>query len=148
MKKINLELIVGLFMIFGFFTFAFISVKFGEFSIFSQGQNYSLKAEFDGISGLKRGANVSMSGVIIGKVSNIALNSDDMAQIVLDITKDVKVTEDAIASVKTQGIIGDKYIRISQGGSDELLNNGDSITETESAIDLEEMVSKYIFGDV
>ena len=148
MKKINLELIVGLFMIVGFIAFAFISVKFGEFSIFSRGQNYLIKAEFDGISGLKRGANVSMSGVIIGKVSKITLNSDDKAQITLEINKDVKVTDDAIASVKTQGIIGDKYIRISQGGSDELLNNGDSITETESAIDLEEMVSKYIFGDV
>ena len=89
-----------------------------------------------------------MSGVIIGKVSKIALNSDDQAEITMELSKDVKVTEDAIASVKTQGIIGDKYIRISQGGSDDFLNDGDSLTETESAIDLEEMVSKYIFGDV
>lgn len=148
MKKINLELIVGLFLIAGFASFAYISIHFGEFSVFSKGTNYSVTACFDGVSGLKRGANISMAGVIIGKVSSIKLNEDDQAEIVLDISKDVQVTDDAIASVKTQGIIGDKYIRISQGGSDDFLQEGGLLTETESAVDLEELISKYIFGEV
>ncbi len=148
MKKINLELTVGLFLLAGFATFVLISVQFGEFSIFSKGRNYSLKADFTEISGLKRGANVSMAGVIIGKVAQIGLNKDNLAEIVMDISKDVAVTDDAIASIKTQGIIGDKYVKISQGGSDDYLHDSDFITETESAVDLEDLVSKYVFGDV
>jgi phospholipid/cholesterol/gamma-HCH transport system substrate-binding protein len=148
MKKINLELIVGLFLLAGFAAFAFISVQFGEFSVFSQGKNYSVKADFDEISGLKKGANVAMAGVNIGKVAQISLNDDNQAEIVMDIAKDVKITDDAIASIKTQGIIGDKYVKISQGGSDDYLNEDDFITETESAVDLEELISKYVFGDV
>lgn len=148
MKKINLELIVGFFLIAGFCAFAYISLQFGEFSVFTRQQNYTVLADFDSVSGLKKGAVVSMAGVNIGKVSKITLSSDEMARVSLFLTKDIKLTDDAIASIKTQGIIGDKYIRISQGGSDDYLAEGDILTETESAIDLEELVSKYIFGDV
>ena len=91
---------------------------------------------------------MSIAGVNVGKVSSIKLTGEEQAQVALYLSKDVKITDDAIASVKTQGIIGDKYIRISQGGSDVYLGDGDLLTETESAVDLEELVSKYIFGDV
>jgi phospholipid/cholesterol/gamma-HCH transport system substrate-binding protein len=76
------------------------------------------------------------------------LTKEQQAEVALYLSNDVKVTEDAIASIKTQGIIGDKYIRISQGGSDTYLKEGEIITETESAVDLEELISKYIFGNV
>ena len=148
MKKINLELVVDFFLIAGFCAFAYITLQFGEFSLFTRQQHYTVYADFDSVSGLKKGAVVSMSGVNIGKVSKIILSSDEMAQVSLFLPKNIKLTDDAIASIKTQGIIGDKYIRISQGGSDEYLKEGDMLTETESAIDLEELVSKYIFGDV
>ena len=148
MKKVNFEFLVGIFLIFGFLSFAYVSLQFGEFSIFTKGQNYTIKAEFDSISGLKKGALVSIAGVNVGRVSDIVLTDEEMAQVSLYLSKDIKVTEDAIASVKTQGIIGDKYIRISQGGSDLILKEGELLTETESAVDIEELVSKYIFGDV
>jgi phospholipid/cholesterol/gamma-HCH transport system substrate-binding protein len=76
------------------------------------------------------------------------LAENDRALVHLQINNGVKITDDAIASIKTQGIIGDKYIKISQGGSDDLLADGGFLSETESAVDLEELVSKYIFGDV
>jgi phospholipid/cholesterol/gamma-HCH transport system substrate-binding protein len=148
MKKANLDLIVGLFLILGFLSFAYVSMMFGEFSIFSRTNNYTIIADFDSVSGLKKGAVVSIAGVNVGRVSGIVLNVDEQAQVSINLPKDVKVTDDAIASVKTQGIIGDKYIRISQGGSDIFLAEGELLSETESAIDLEELVSKYIFGDV
>jgi phospholipid/cholesterol/gamma-HCH transport system substrate-binding protein len=148
MKKINVELIVGFFLIAGFCAFSYISLQFGEFSLFGQSQYYTIKADFDSVSGLKKGAVVSMAGVDIGKISNIELTPDEQARVSLNLLKSIKLTDDAIASVKTQGIIGDKYIRISQGGADDYLQEGDLLTETESAIDLEELVSKYIFGDV
>lgn len=148
MKKTNLDLIVGVFLIFGFLSFAYISMMFGEFSVFSRANNYTILADFDSVSGLKKGAIVSIAGVNVGKVSKIALNGEEQAQVSINLPKDIKVTDDAIASVKTQGIIGDKYIRLSQGGSDIYLAEGEILSETESAIDLEEMVSKYIFGDI
>ena len=148
MKKINLELIVGCFLICGFFVFAYISLQFGEFSLFGQKQNYTINADFDSVAGLKKGAVVTMAGVNIGRVSRIILTEHEQARVSLYLLKDIKITDDAFASVKTQGIIGDKYIKISQGGSDEFLEEGGLITETESALDVEEMVSKYIFGDV
>lgn len=148
MKKISLEVVVGVFVIAGFMAFVYMSLQFGEFSVFSTEKTYELTAEFNNISGLKRGAVVEIAGVTIGKVSHIALGENDQAKISLQLSEGVAITEDAIASIKTQGIIGDKYVRISQGGSDEILKDGDWITETESAVDLEELVSKYIFGDV
>ena len=147
MKKISFELIVGLFVIGGFLAFVYISLQFGEFSFISTNDNIIL-AEFNNVSGLKRGAVVEIAGVNVGRVERIELAENDQAKIALLISKRVKVTEDAIASIRTQGIIGDKYIRISQGGSDVILKDGDWILETESAVDLEELVSKYIFGDL
>lgn len=148
MKKINFDALVGLFVLAGFLAFVYMSLQLGEFSVFSMEKTYSVQATFGNISGLKRGATVEMAGVIVGKVNTITLGENDQAQVQLQINKGVKITEDAIASIKTQGIIGDKYIKISQGGSEELLVDGGFITETESALDLEELVSKYIFGKV
>lgn len=148
MKKINVDAIVGLFVLAGFLAFAYMSLQLGEFSVFSMEKTYSVRANFGNVSGLKRGALVEMAGVNVGKVSTISLAENDQAQVELLINKGVKITDDAIASIKTQGIIGDKYIKISQGGSEKLLVDGDVITETESALDLEELVSKYIFGKV
>lgn len=148
MKKINFDAVVGLFVLAGFLAFVYMSLQLGEFSVFSMEKTYSVSANFGNVSGLKRGAIVEMAGVNVGKVSNISLGENDQAQVRLQINNGVKITDDAVASIKTQGIIGDKYIKISQGGSTELLADGGVIMETESAVDLEELVSKYIFGNV
>lgn len=148
MKKASLEILVGLFMVAGFLAFVYVSLQFGEFSIFSMDKNYEIRAEFTNVSGLKDGATVEIAGVSVGKVSAISLDKKDRAMVVMLIEKKVRITDDAIASIRTQGIIGDKYVKISQGGSDAFLKNGDTIYDTESAVDLEEMISKYIFGKV
>ena len=143
-----MELAVGLFLLAGFFCFVYLSLQLGEVSIFAGERNYTLVADFDSISGLKEGAILEIAGVNVGKVTKVMLGKDDRARVYMQVSKEIQVTEDAVASVRTQGIIGDKYIRIIQGGSEELLRDGDFVIETESAIDIEEMVSKYIFGDV
>jgi phospholipid/cholesterol/gamma-HCH transport system substrate-binding protein len=90
-----------------------------------------------------------MSGVQIGTVDQITLDPQEQIAIVqLKIKKDVAITDDAIASIKTSGLIGDKFVKITSGGSDQILGPGGIITDTESAIDLEELISKYIFGNV
>ena len=145
MKKINTEFVVGLFMLTGFLAFAYLSAQMGEFSIFSLEKNYQIEAEFDNASGLKVGATVEIAGVRIGKVSEISLGEGDVAKVVLLINRDVEVSADSIASIRTQGLIGDKYIKIIQGGDEESLTDGGVIFDTESSIDIEELVSKYIF---
>lgn len=145
MKNINTELIVGLFMIAGFVAFSYLSLQMGEFSIFNLEKNYSLDAEFENVSGLKVGAGIEIAGVNIGKVARIKLGDQGLAKVTLLINQDIKITEDAIASIRTQGFIGDKYIKIVQGADEEMLKEGDLIFDTESSIDFEELVSKYIF---
>jgi len=145
MKNINTEMIVGLFMIVGFLAFGYLSLQMGEFSIFDLEKNYSVAAEFDNVSGLKVGAVIEIAGVTIGKVSGIGLGEQGLAKVTMLINQNVRITTDAIASIRTQGLIGDKYIKIIQGADEEMLAEGGEIFDTESAIDFEELVSKYIF---
>ena len=144
-NTINTELIIGLFMIAGFLAFGYLSLQMGEFSIFDLEKNYSLEAEFDNASGLKVGAAIEIAGVGIGKVSRIELGEQGLAKVTMLIKQDILITSDAIASIRTQGLIGDKLIKIIQGADEEMLAEGEVIFDTESAVDFEELVSKYIF---
>ena len=145
MKNLNVEIIVGLFMIGGFLAFGYLSLHMGEFSVFDLEKNYGVVAEFDNVSGLKVGAAIEIAGVNVGKVSEIRLGERGLARVTMLINRDVKITMDAIVSIRTQGLIGDKYIKIIQGADEEMLAAGDEIFDTESSIDFEELVSKYIF---
>ena len=145
MQRINLEVIVGAFVILGLVAFAFLAVKLGGIGGVDA-QHYTLNARFQSSSGLKNGADVEMAGVVIGKVVNIYFDPEEYESVVeLSVPKEVQIQEDAIASVRSTGLIGGKFIKISPGGSDELLKQGDTIYETESSVSLEELISKYIF---
>jgi phospholipid/cholesterol/gamma-HCH transport system substrate-binding protein len=143
MKKINIETGVGIFIIIGLLSLAYLSVNLGDVSLFGSDQ-YKVTARFANVAGLKAGASVEIAGVSIGKVSNIDID-DYEAVVDLMINPEIKLQEDVIASIRTQGIIGDKYIKINPGGAEEYIENDGEILETESAIELEELVSKYIF---
>jgi len=145
MKRINLEIAVGLFMIVGFLCFAWLSVRLGDIGLFDK-PTYQVSARFGSVSGLKSGATVSISGVPVGKVDSIRLDPERYEAVVsLLIQEDVVLQEDAIASIRTAGIIGDRYVSITPGGMEEVITDGGMIEETESAINLEELLSKYIF---
>jgi len=145
MKKFNLEIVVGLFMVAGFVCFAWLSIKLGDIDLLGS-DSYQVTARFGSISGLKQGAVVEIAGVKVGSVEQIRLNRETYEAVVsMSIKRDVDLQEDSIASIRTAGIIGDRYVAISPGGSPELIEDGGTIFETESAINLEELVSKYIF---
>ncbi|MEE4355222.1 MAG: outer membrane lipid asymmetry maintenance protein MlaD [Desulfococcaceae bacterium] len=146
MKKASVETAVGVFVLIGLICIAYLTVKLGKAEVL--GDNYySVSAKFQSVSGLKTGAVVELAGVQVGKVEGISLDQERMVAVVkMKIRNELKLSEDSIASVKTSGLIGDKYIKISPGGLEEMLKSGDVITETESAIDLEDMISKYVFG--
>lgn len=145
MKKIGLETSVGAFMVIGFLCFAWISVQLGDVNLFSE-DNYSVSARFTSVSGLKMGASVEIAGVMVGKVAGIELHPEDYEAIVhMKIDRGVKIQEDTIASIRTSGIIGDRFVKLAPGGLDEIIEEGGEILETEGAISLEELISKYIF---
>ena len=143
MKKINIETGVGIFLIAGLLCLGYLSVKLGDVNLFGS-DRYPVSARFANVSGLKVGASVEVAGVSVGKVSKINLD-DYEALVELEIDPGIRLQEDAIASIRTQGIIGDKYVKIKVGGSEEYIDEGGEFLETESAIELEELVSKYIF---
>jgi phospholipid/cholesterol/gamma-HCH transport system substrate-binding protein len=149
MNMIKLELMVGSFMLIGILCLGYVSIKLGKMEIVG-GDFYTVSAGFDSVSGLKPGARVEVAGVEVGKVDRIALDkkSGDRALAYLKINSGVQITDDVIASVRTSGIIGDKFIKLRPGGSDKMLKNNGVIRETESAIDIEELVSKFIHGKV
>ncbi|WP_298433153.1 outer membrane lipid asymmetry maintenance protein MlaD [Geobacter sp.] len=148
MKRVTLELIVGLFVLVGLLCLSWLSIKLGKMELVG-GDYYEVTAEFDSISGLKKGASVELAGVEVGRVDRIDLDQKtDRARVHLKIRKGVKLQEDTIASVRTQGIIGDKFINLSPGGSDKIIANNGTVQDTESAVNLEELLSKYIHGKV
>jgi phospholipid/cholesterol/gamma-HCH transport system substrate-binding protein len=143
MRKITTETFVGLFLIAGLLCLAYLSIKLGDLNVFGK-KEYVIKARFSNIAGLKEGSDVEIAGVKIGKVSKIYLDNYQ-AIVELLIKPDVKIQDDSIATIRTQGIIGDKYVKIMPGASDEYIKPNGTISETESSIELEELVSKYIF---
>lgn len=149
MSTAKLEMIVGVFMVIGILCLGYVSIKLGKMEIIG-GDYYSVSASFNSVSGLKAGARVEVAGVEIGKVDRIMLDpkSGDQAVAYLKIKSGVKITDDVIASVRTSGIIGDKFIKLTQGGSEQYLTDNGKIRDTESAIDIEELVAKFIHGKV
>ncbi len=148
MKKASLELGVGIFVLIGILCVGYLTIRLGQMELMGD-EHYFLKARFLSVAGLKKGAQVVIAGVKVGQVDEISLDPEEQVAIVrLKIMENVILTDDVIASVKTSGLIGDKYIKLSPGGSDEILVDGDLITETESSLDIEELVSKYAFGDM
>jgi phospholipid/cholesterol/gamma-HCH transport system substrate-binding protein len=137
---------VGIFLVLGILALGYLSVKLGRVS-FLGNAGYVVTVDFPSVGGLKAGSSVEIAGVEIGRVESIKL-ADYQARVVLRLQKGVKLQEDSIASIKTKGLIGEKFVRISPGGSDKIIPPNGRIREVEAPVDFEELLSKYIFGKV
>jgi phospholipid/cholesterol/gamma-HCH transport system substrate-binding protein len=146
MERTKLNLAVGVFVILGVLALGYLSIKLGRVSFFGTG-GYLINADFPSVGGLKPGSSVEIAGVEIGRVESIGLMNYE-ARVVLRVDPDVKIQEDSIASIKTKGLIGEKYIRINPGGSDRIIPPNGKLREVEAPVDFEELLSKYIFGKV
>lgn len=148
MKKYSLETIVGIFVVIGLLCVGYMTVKFGKIRMFG-GDYYILYAHFSSVSGLRVDSPVEIEGIEVGRVEELNIDQDrQMAVIKLRIKKDMRVYEDAIASIKTSGLIGDKLVDIDPGGGGDVLKPGGTITETNSPIDIGDLISKYAFGEL
>lgn len=146
MEKAKLELVVGVFVLIGIVCLGYLSIKLGKLELIG-GNLYEIEAEFDSASGLKPGATVEIAGVEVGRVKAIKLNGDQ-ASLTMAIHDGVTLYTDTVASVKTRGIIGEKFVSLSPGGGGEKLPPGGKIRDTESGLDLEALVSQFIHGNV
>lgn len=144
-KRLKIELGVGVFLLIGLLGICYIAIRLGDISMLG-GDQYQLVARFTSASGLRTGAYVEAAGVRVGYIDSIKFDPEDYVAIVtMNIDSSVSVPKDAIASIRTAGIIGDKFIKITPGGSPDYLEPGMEILETEPSINLEELISKYIF---
>ena len=145
MKKI--EIIVGLFVLSGLIGIFFLAFRIGKSEFIGQ-KTYELTAVFNNLSGVSENARVEIAGVRVGSVETIELNEDFQAMVTLKLPEHLKLDDDTIAAVKTSGLIGDRFIELLPGGSGVQLEPGDLIFDTQSAIDLESLISKFGFGNL
>lgn len=144
MKRFNVETAVGLFVFAGIVAIAWLSIRLGKLEIVG-GDYVPVHAEFSSVAGVKKGASVDIAGVPVGKVDAITL-SGYKADVLMKIRKGIALQDDTIASIRTMGLIGDKYISLSPGASDRLIPPGGKIRETESPPDFDQLVGEIIHG--
>jgi phospholipid/cholesterol/gamma-HCH transport system substrate-binding protein len=148
MKRYAMETTVGIFVVFGLLCVGYMTVKLGHVSLFGA-NTYPLFARFTSVSGLRAGSSVTMYGLEIGRVEKLSMDQKDgMAVVELDITRGIKIYDDALASIKTEGLIGERYVSIDPGGAGSLLKPDGVITDTQPPVDLNELIGKYAFGEV
>jgi phospholipid/cholesterol/gamma-HCH transport system substrate-binding protein len=148
MKQTKLEFFVGAFVLLGLAAVVWLSVKMGAGGLIG-GDTYLLEARFTNAGGLNSGSSVLVAGVPVGKVEGIRVDAADYSAIVtLRVDSGLKLPTDSMASIKTTGLIGDKYVALAPGADETSLEAGSRITMTESSVDLESLIGKMAFGSV
>ena len=148
MKKYTLETTVGIFLVFGLLCVGYLTVKLGNVSLLGDNA-YPLQARFTTVTGLRAGSIVYIAGIEVGRVERLTMDQESQKALVeLRIRNGIKIYDDAIASIKTEGLIGDMHLSIDPGGAGTLLAPGDAIIDTQPPLDIADLVSKYAFGDV
>jgi phospholipid/cholesterol/gamma-HCH transport system substrate-binding protein len=146
MRKFDIELTVGLFLIAGILCLGYLSIRLGKMELLGS-EGYEIYGLFGNSGGLKNGSSISIAGVEVGRVKGVILE-DYQAKVVMSLGERVKVQEDSIASIKTRGLIGEKFVEITPGASEKILGPGGRIRETQPAVDFEQLLSSYVFGKI
>ena len=142
----EVEIAVGVFMLAGLLALGYLSIRLGQVDLFGA-RGYDVYADFPSVGGLKAGSVVEIAGVKVGRVDSIRLK-DYQARVTMHIDQDVKLQSDSFVSIKTKGLIGEKFVQISPGGSEKLVGDGGRLTEVEAPVDIEELISKFIHGKI
>ncbi|MGH7770487.1 MAG: outer membrane lipid asymmetry maintenance protein MlaD [Candidatus Binatia bacterium] len=146
MNQTRTEIFVGIFVLLGIVCLGYLAIRLGKLEVMGN-TGYVVHADFSSVAGLKPGDPVEIAGVKVGRVEGLKL-VDDRARLTLRIEEGVKLPEDTIASVRSRGLIGDKFVLLSPGASDKIIPPGGKIRETESPPDLTDVIGKYIGGDL
>jgi len=150
MNQRTIEVLVGAFMLLGFGALVFLALQVSGLSLDSQRETYRVYAQFDDLGGLSVRGRVSMAGVTIGSVSDISLDKESYSALVeMSIYKDVdNLSLDSVAAIQTAGLLGEKYVSVSVGADEEFLQDGDTIFDTQSALNLEKLIGAFASGQV
>ena len=147
-NRYTMEISVGVFVLITLLCVGYLTIQLGQMQ-FMGGNYYTITARFNNVSGLGEGNEVRVSGVQVGRVQDIELEDKlYRVNVNMGIKKEVKLSKDSSASIKTSGLIGDKYISITPGGSPDNLKPGDVIVDTQPPLDIKELLGKYVFGNV
>lgn len=147
MGRKGIESLVGVFVLLGFVAIFYLALKAANLASFNTGETYTLTAKFDNIGGLKVRAPVRSAGVTVGRVASIALDTQTYQGLVtLQIQKNIEFPADTSAKILTAGLLGDQYIGLEPGGDDKMLNNGDTIKMTQSAVVLENLIGQFLYN--
>jgi phospholipid/cholesterol/gamma-HCH transport system substrate-binding protein len=146
-KTAALDFWVGLFVVLGFVALLFLALKAGNMNAMSFQPTYAVKLKFDNIGGLKPRAPVKSAGVTVGRVSNIGFDQNTyQAQVTIDIDKQYQFPKDSSAKILTSGLLGEQYIGLEPGGDDQMLKSGDTISMTQSAVVLENLIGQFLYN--
>ncbi len=138
---------VGLFILLGLIALVFLALRAGNMSSFSFAPTYQVHAHFDNIGGLKVRAPVKSSGVVVGRVASVGFdNQRFQATVTLDMEKQYTFPVDTSASILTSGLLGEQYVGLTPGGEDKNLADGGTIRFTQSAVVLEDLISKFLYN--
>jgi phospholipid/cholesterol/gamma-HCH transport system substrate-binding protein len=146
MARINTEVVVGFFLLLGLLALGYVAVKLGKMEVVG-GSGYTLQATFSNVAGLRVGTSVEIAGVDIGWVEGIHLKNYQ-AVVAFRIKDGIQLPEDSIASIRTKGLIGEQFVKISPGGAEKNLLPGEEIKETEPPVDIMELIANYAFGKI
>jgi len=147
MNRATIDLWVGVFVAIGLGSLLFLGLKVGNLSMSSAGETYRLQAEFDNIGGLKVRAPVKSAGVVVGRVSDIRLDSESYRAVVsMNVDSRFKFPRDTILTINTSGLLGEQYIGFEVGGDSELFKDGTIVKKTQSAVVLEKLISQFMFN--
>ena len=147
MSKRGIETLVGLFVLLGILALTFIALKAANLASFGNRDGYLLQARFDNIGGLKVRAPVRSAGVVVGRVKSIRLDPKTFQGLVtMEIEQGLQFPKDTSAKILTNGLLGDQYIGLEAGGEDKNLSAGDTVTQTQSAVVLENLIGQFLFG--
>ncbi|MGB0413514.1 MAG: outer membrane lipid asymmetry maintenance protein MlaD [Coraliomargarita sp.] len=147
MMNRKIEFFAGLFVLAGLVAVLYLALQVGSARFFKN-DSYQLQARFSSAAGVNSGSRIEIAGVRVGTVRSVVLNDDFYAIVTLELPKRIELDDDTIASVKTAGLIGDRYINLSPGGSGFPLEPGDTIVDTESALDIESLISRFAMGGI
>jgi phospholipid/cholesterol/gamma-HCH transport system substrate-binding protein len=142
-----MERLVGIFVLLGIACISYFALQFGSVQ-WRALDTYTVEARFTNASGLVLGSQVAIAGVTVGSVTGLKLGKDFSALVEFKLRKDVQLPSDSIASIRGHGLLGDKYISLAAGSAEDVLPAGGRLTETESSLDLESLLSRFAFGAV
>ena len=147
MERTTIDLWVGVFVVAGIAALVMLAMKVGNLGTYNVSDTYQLHAYFTNIGGLKTKASIKSAGVLVGRVTDITLDTERyQARVVMSLDKRYQFPKDTFANILTSGLLGEQYIGLMPGGDDLMLKNGDQVKKTQSALVLEDMIGKFIYS--